>query len=123
MAQLLSTFGEELVQFLANLLLQGCAIAGDAGDIPLVASTTSHDAVFARIAINEARLVPVGGYLLHEVDSPGGCIFQVVGSHGEVLHARLEEDGSSQCEDVAGLARGAVLVVLVIMLVAIPITI
>ena len=114
----LGTLGKELVeQLLVKLLLQGCAVAGDAGDIPLVACTTGHDAVFAGVAIDETRLVPVGGYLLHEVNSPCGSIFEVVGSHSEVLHARLEEDGSGQCEDIAGLACGAMLVVLVIVLV------
>ena len=48
MAKLLSALGEELVQFLANLLLEGCAVAGDTSHIPLVACATGHDAVFAK---------------------------------------------------------------------------
>ena len=97
--------------------LQGLLLSIDTHDEPLVGTATCQDNVTAWIAIDEAHLVPVGGYLLHEVNGPSGGIVEVVGSHGEVLDAALEEDGRSEGIDIAGATSGAMLVVGIIMLV------
>ena len=60
--------------------------------------------VLAGITVDEAGLVPSGGYLLHEVDLELRLLCQVAGRECEVLPAGLEGDGGGEFKDVAGAA-------------------
>ena len=96
---------------------QRLCIGVDACHIPLRTAAAGNDDVAAWITIDESHLIPGGGHLLHEVDGPCRSIIDVVGSQCEVLHAALEQDGSSQCIDIARHAVSASLVVGVVELV------
>ena len=91
--------------------LEGVFLGTDAGDEPFRASATGDDGITAGIAVDELHLIPQRGHILHELHSPFGSVGQVVGCHGEMLHARLEEHGGGQGEYIAGATDGTVLVV------------
>lgn len=96
----------------------GGVLRVDGGYVPLAVSClTSQLDVLAGIAADELHVLPCHGHLLHEVDGPGGSVGDVVGSHGEVLDGSLEEDGGGEGVDVGGLAGGAAVVALRVVLV------
>ena len=63
---------------------------------------TGHHDILAGIAVDEAGLIPCGGYLLHEVNLELRLFSEVARSKSEVLTTRLESNGGSQLEDIAG---------------------
>ena len=67
--------------------------------------------VTARIAVEEAGLVPRRGHGLQEVQFELGQFLKVVRLHGDALDGRLVDNGRCHLEDVGGIAAVTALVV------------
>lgn len=76
-------------------------------EIPAVSMAAGHDDILAWIAVNEARLVPRGGNLLHEVNLELRLLGEVARCEGKVLTAGLEGNGGCQFKDIGGATRVA----------------
>ena len=82
-------------------------------DVPLaVCSLTGEYDVAARVAVDEARLLPGSGKAAQEVQFELRQFVKVVRLDGDALHGGLHDEARGEFEDVGGLTGVTALVVL-----------